>query len=156
MIGRKIKEKFASGITLINNEIKDIMKVIRSLENRGILLKGTNRKTTSQKRGLLSLLRPLMTTGLPLVKNALTSLAQGVLILLGLTAAASVTDAAIQKKMYGSGTAALIILNEQMENIMKIVKSLEESELLIKGISEKIKNESKEKKADFFQCYSEH
>ena len=49
------------------------------------------------------------------------------------------TDAAIQKKMFGSGTMALIISNEEIEYIMKIVTSLEESGLLIKGVSEAIK-----------------
>ena len=63
-----------------------------------------------------------------------------VLIPLGLTAAESATDAAIYKKMFGSGTTALIISNEEMNDIMKIVKSLEESGLLIKDVSETIKN----------------
>ena len=52
-----------------------------------------------------------------------------------------------------SPATALIISNEEVEDIMKIVKLLEKSELLIKGISETIKNEAKEKKADFSQCY---
>ena len=55
----------------------------------------------------------------------------------------SATDAAIQKPFYGSETTALIISNEEMEDIMKIAKSLEESGLLIKGRSETIKNEVK-------------
>ena len=42
-----------SGITLTINEIKDIMKVISSLENRGILLKRTTRKITSREGGFL-------------------------------------------------------------------------------------------------------
>ena len=46
----------------------------------------------------------------------------------------------------GSGTTTLIICNEEMEDIMKIVKSLEESGLLIKGVSETIQNEAKQKK----------
>ena len=71
-------------------------------------------------------------------------LAKSVLIPLGLSAGISVADAAIQKKIYGSGTTALIISNEEFEDIMKIVKSLEESGLLIKGISETVKNEAKE------------
>ena len=58
-------------------------------------------------------------------------------------------DAAIQKKIYGSGTTALIISNEEMEDIMKIVKLHKESGLLIKGISETIKNEAKEQKGGF-------
>ena len=62
------------------------------------------------------------------------------MIPLGLTVAASATNAAIQKKIYGSGTTAAIISNEEMENIMKIVKSLEESGLLTKVIGETIEN----------------
>ena len=75
MIGKKIKEKFGSVITLRNNEIKYIMKVIKCLENREIALKGTNRKITSQEGGFLNFLRRLMTTALPLFKNVLTPLA---------------------------------------------------------------------------------
>ena len=48
--------------------------------------------------------------------------------------------------MFGSGFTSLIIYNEEMDNIMKIVKSLQESGLLIKGVSETIKNEAKEQK----------
>ena len=59
----------------------------------------------------------------------------------------SVADVTIQKKIYGSGT--LIISSEEMEDIMKIVKSLEESRLLIKGVSETIKNDPKEQKGGF-------
>ena len=61
----------------------------------------------------------------------------------------SATDAAIQKKIYGSGTTALIISNEEMEDIMKIVKSLKELGLLIKESSETTKNEPKEQKRGF-------
>ena len=75
------------------------MKVIKSLQNRGILLKGTTRKIAGQEGGFLNFLRPLMTAGLPLMKNVLTPLAKSVLIPLGLKAVASATDAAIQKKI---------------------------------------------------------
>ena len=78
-----------SGIALTNKETKDIIKVIRSLENRGILLKGITKKNSSEKRGFLIFLRPLMPAGLPLMNNVLTPLAKSVLIPL---------DAAIQKK----------------------------------------------------------
>ena len=104
MIGKKIKEKFGPGKTLTNNEIKDIMKVIQSLKNRRILLKGITCKFTSQEGGLLDFLRPLMTACLQLMKNVLTPLAKSILIILGLAAAASATDAAIQKKTNGSDT----------------------------------------------------
>ena len=48
--------------------------------------------------------------------------------------------------MFGSDNTTLIISNEEVNDIIKIVKSLEESSLLIKGVSEKIKNEAKEQK----------
>ena len=114
-----------SGIALTNNEIKDIMKVITSLENRGILLKETTTKITSQEGEFLIFLRPLMTAGLPLMKSLLTTLAEGVLLLLGLSAGMSAAVAAIQKKIYKSGITTLIISNEKMEDQMKILKSLE-------------------------------
>ena len=71
-------------------------------------------------------------------------------------------DAAIQKKIYGSGhllelalrTITLIIPNEEMEDTMKIVKSLKESELLIKEINKTIENEEKEQK--WGKCYEKH
>ena len=76
------------------------------------------------------ILGQLLKNGLPLMKYALKPLVKSVLIQLGL--AASATDAAIQKKLFGLGMAALIILNEEMDYIMKIAKYQEESGLLIK------------------------
>ena len=76
----------------------------------------------------------------------LTPLAKAVLIPLWLTAAASATDAAIQKEIFGLETTALIKIsktNKEIEDIMKVVKYLEESGLLTKGISETIKYEAK-------------
>ena len=84
-----------------------------------------------------------MTADLPLIKNVLTPLTKGVLIPLGLTAAASATDATIQKKIYRQGATALVISNDKMKDVMKLVKSHDESGLLIQGISESIKNEAK-------------
>ena len=98
---------------------------------------------------LVKLLRPLLKTELPLMKNAIKPLAKSVLIPLGLTAAASTTDAGIHKKILGSGTTTLIISNDEMEDIMKTVKSLEDSSLLLKGVSETIQNETKEQKGGF-------
>ena len=83
-----------------------------------------------------------------LIGNVIKPLAKSVSIPLGLTAAASATDAAIHNKMFRSGArplnlasrTTLIIPNEEMQDIMKIVKSLGKSGLLMKGVSETIKN----------------
>ena len=83
------------------------------------------------------------------MKNGIKPVAESVLIPLGLPAAASAANAGIHKKILGSGTAALIISNEEMEEIMKIVKSLEDSGLFLKGVSETIRNEAKEQKEKF-------
>ena len=74
------------------------------------------------------------------MKNVLKPLAKSVLILLELTAAASATDAAIQKKTFGSRIATLLISNGKMNAIIKAVQSLEESGLLIKEVSKTIKD----------------
>ena len=80
------------------------------------------------------------------MKNVLKTFAKNFLIPLGLTVTAPITNTVIQKKMFGSDTTALIISNEEMNDIMNIVKSLEESSLFIKCVSETIKNEAKEQK----------
>ena len=153
LLGKKIKKGISSfnglAITLTSNEIKDIIKAIKSLENRGILLQGTTRRIISQKGEFLNCLRPLMTAALPLMKCVLTPFAKIVLLPLGLSAGISAADVAIENKIYESGSTALIISNKEVEDIMKIVKSLEESGLLIKGISETIKNEGKQQKGGF-------
>ena len=130
------------------------MNVIKKYsENRGILLKGTTTKITSKNGGFLNFLKPLTVAGLTVLKNILTPITKKALITLALLAGILAAYAAIQKKIYGSGTAAVIISKEEREDVMKIVKSLEESGLLIKGISKTIENEANEKKVDFFQCY---
>ena len=103
-----------------------------------------------QSGGFLGkLLGPLLKTGLPLMKNVTTRLTKGVLIPLGLTAAALAADAGIHKKILGSGNSTLIISNKDMEDLIKIVKFLEDSELLLNGVTESVKNEIKEKKSGF-------
>ena len=70
------KLKTGSGVTLTNNKRKDIIKVISSFENRGILLKGSTRNVTSQEEGFLNFFRSLMTAGLPIKKNVVQPLAK--------------------------------------------------------------------------------
>ena len=86
----------------------------------------------------------------PLMKVAI-HLAKYVLAPLGITAAASAIDAGIQKKIHGSGTTTLIILNEEMDDIMKIVQALEDSNILLKAVTKTIKNETKEQKGGFLR-----
>ena len=96
------------------------------------------------------LLGPLLKAGLPLMKSVIIPLAKRVLIPLGLTAAASAADAGIHKKILGSGNnTTLIISNKDMDDLIKIVKSLEDCGLLLKGITESVQNEIK----DFLVCY---
>ena len=103
-------------------------------------------------RGFLGkLLGPLHRSGLPLMKSVIKPLAKSVLIPLGLTAAASAADAGILKKIlgYGHNNTTLIISNDEMDDILKIVKSLEDSVVLLKGVGQKIKNEAKEQRGGF-------
>ena len=103
-----------------------------------------------QSGGFLGkLLGPLLKTGLTLIKNVIKPLAKSVLIPLGLTAATSAADAGIHTKILGSGNTTLIISNEEMNDIIKIVQALEDSNVLLKGVTETVKNETKEQKGWF-------
>ena len=104
-----------------------------------------------QSGGFLGrLLGPLLETGLPLISNVSKPLAKSALIVLGLTAAASAADAGIHKKILESGNmTTLIISNHEIEDIIKIVKSLEDSGLLLKVVTETVQNEVKEQKGGF-------
>ena len=78
-----------------------------------------------------------------LISKLAGPLAKNILAPLGITAAASATDGEFQKKVHGSGTTTLIISNEKMNHIMKIVRALEDSNILVKGITKTIENETK-------------
>ena len=84
---------------------------------------------------------PLTKVAVPLAKNILAALE--------ITAAASAIDAGIQKKIHGSGTRTLIISNEEVNDIMKIVQALEDYNILLKRITKTIENETKEQKGGF-------
>ena len=83
---------------------------------------------------------PLMKVAMPLAKNVLAPL--------GLTAAMSAIDDGIQKKMKGEGIK-LIIEQEHMNDIMKIIKALENSGILLKGVKKQLKMKLKNKEEDF-------
>ena len=89
---------------------------------------------------LSKLAGPLMKAALPLAKNVLAPL--------GLTSAMSAIDGSIQKKIHGSGVK-LVIEEEDMNDIMKIIKALENSGILLKGVSKMIKNETKKQRGGF-------
>ena len=91
----------------------------------------------------------LLKTGLPLIKNVIKPLAKNVVIPLGLTAAASAADAGIHKKILGSASMTLIISNKEMNDKMEIVQALEDSNILLKGVTKTIKNKTKEQKGRF-------
>ena len=102
-------------------------------------------KKLIQSGGLLGkllskLASPLMKVAMPLAKNVLTTL--------GLTAAMSAIDGSIQKKIHGSGVK-LIIEQEDMNDIIKIIEALENSDILLKGVSKAIENETKEQRGGF-------
>ena len=104
-----------------------------------------------------SLLGSSLKTRLPLTGNELKPLVKRVLVPLGLTVTASRADAAIHKEMLGSGcpmdlisrATTLMISNKKINDIMKIVNSLEKSSLFKKAVSETIKNKAKEQKGEF-------
>ena len=91
------------------------------------LTKTKSSKITKSGGFLVRLPGPLLKTDLPIMNDVLKSLAKSVLILIGLTAAVSATGTWVQKKIFVSGTTTLVFSNKEMEDIMKIVKSLEES-----------------------------
>ena len=101
--------------------------------------------TKIQKGGFLKFLMPLVKSGLPLLKSVVKPLG-----MLGLTDAASETDAAINKKVLESGNhTTLIISNNDMQDLLKIVKSLGDGGILLNGITETVKNKVKEQKGGF-------
>ena len=127
-----------------------LCKALAHNSSANIKLSKTQLYKIGQPGGILGrMLGLLLKTGLPLVENVLKPLAKSILIQLGLTAASLAIDTAIHKKMFGWSTTTLMISNEEINDVMKIVKSLEESDLLRKSVSKIIKNEAKEQKGGF-------
>ena len=117
------------------------MQIIHQLILIDINLSETQLSKVIQSGGFLDrTFGPILKKGLPLLKNVIKPLAKSVLIPLGLTAAASAEDAGILKKKLGSDNTTMIISNDEMEDIIKIVKSPKDSSSLLKGVSERIQN----------------
>ena len=141
---------FPHKLLLTNRQVANLRKAFANHLSTDIKLSKTQLSKMIQLGGFLGrLLGPLLKTGLPLIKNVIKPLTKSVLIPLGLTAATSATDAGIHKKILGSGYTTLIISNDELEDVIKIVKSLEDSGLLLKGVTETIQNEVKKQKGGF-------
>ena len=144
------KTNFPHELLLTDRQVSSIRKTFANNSSVDIKFSKTQLSKMIQSGGFLGkLLGPLLKTGLPLIKNVITPLAKSVLIPLGLTAAASAANARIHKKILGSGHTTLTISNNEIEDLIKIVKSLEDSGLLLKGITESVQNEIKEQKGGF-------
>ena len=130
MIGNSDDEtNFLHKLLLTNRQVANLRKAFANYLSTDVKLSKTQLSKMIKSGGFLGKrLGPLLRTGLPLMKIVIQPLAKNVLIPLGLTAAASAADAGIHKKILGSGhNTTLIISNDEMEDILKIVKSLEDS-----------------------------
>ena len=125
------KGNFLHELLLTDRQVSSIRKAFANNSSVDIKFSKSQLSKMIQSGGFLGeLLCPLLKTGLPLIKSVITPLAKNVLIPLGLTAAASATDAGIHKKILGSGNSTtLIISNKDMDDLIEIVKSLEGSGL---------------------------
>ena len=137
---------FPHKLLLIDKQIANIRKAFANKLSTDVKFSKTQLLKMMQSGGFLGYLLsklagPLMKVAMPLAKNVLAPL--------GLTAAMSAIDGSIKKKMLVSGTTTLIISNDEMNDIIKIVKSLEDSGVLLKGVSETIQHEAKEQREGF-------
>ena len=141
--GSNDENNFPHKLLLTNTEVSRLRKGFTNSSSANIKLSKTQLHKIGQSGGCLDrLLGPLLKIGLLLIGKVFKPLTKSVLIPLELTATAT-KDATIHKKMFGSGVATFIVSNEEMNDIMKIVKSFEVLDLLIEGVSETIKNEAK-------------
>ena len=145
MIGNSDDEaNFPHKLLLTNREVANLRKDFANHASTDIKLSKAQ-LIKMEKGGFLRFLVPLLKSGLPLLKSIIKPLG-----MFGVTAAASATDAAMNKKTLGSGNhTTLIISDDDMQDLLKILKSLEDSGLLLDGMAETVKNEVKEEKGGF-------
>ena len=133
MIGNANDEiNFTQKLLLTNRQVSKLLKAFAN--NRSAVKELSNTqlsKIIQLSRFLGRLLGPLLQTGLPLMKNVPKLIAKSVLIQLGLTTTTLAADVVILKKLISARTIAVIISNEEMGDVMKIIKFPEESRLLI-------------------------
>ena len=143
---------FPHELLLTNRQVENIRKAFAKNTSTDIKLSKTQLSTMIESGAFLGRLLGPLKAGLPLMKSVIKPLAKSVLIPLGLTATASAADAGIHKKILGSGhnnNTTLIISNDEMDDILKIIKFLEDSGVLLKGVSETIQHEAKEQGGGF-------
>ena len=142
---------FPHNLLLTKRQVPNLCKVFTEKSSTDVKLSKTQISKIIQPGEFLDkFLGPLLKTGLPLMKNLIKPLAESVLIPLVLTASASAADVGMHKTFLGSGTTTLMILNDEMKDVIKIVKSLKDSDLLLEGVSKTIQNEAKEQKGGYF------
>ena len=139
------KEDLPHELLLTTRESTKLRNAINNSLATDIKLSKAQIKKLIQSGGFLGKL--LSKLAGPLMKVA-TPLAKSVLAPLGLTAAMSAIDGSIQKKIHGSGVK-LIIEQEDMNDFMKIIEALENSSILLKGVSKTIENETKKQRGEF-------
>ena len=145
MVGNSNNEtNFPHKLLLTNRQILSLRKTFNNHTSADINFSKAQ-LTKIQKGGFLRFLTPLLKSGLPLLKSVIKPLC-----MLGLNAAASATDGAININILGSGNhITLIISNDDMQDLLKIVKLLEDSGILLDGITETLENELKDQKGGF-------
>ena len=149
MIGDN-ETNFPHQLLLTNRQVANIRKAFANNSSIDIKWSKTQLSKMIQSGGFLGkLIGPLQKTELPSIKNVIKPFPKSVLIPLGLTAAAPAADAGIHRIILGSGNTTLIISNNEIEGIIEIVKSLEDSGFLLKGVTETVQNEVKEQKGGF-------
>ena len=149
------KINFQRELSLTNRQAANLREAFANNSSSDIKVSKNQLSNTLQSEGFLGRrIDPLLKPGLPLMKNLMKPLAKSVLIPIGLSAASPAADSEIHKKILRSGTTTLIISNDETEDIIDIVKSLEDSGLLLKGVSETIQNETKEQKVGFLSMFS--
>ena len=126
---------FPHELLLTNRQVANIRNAFTNHSSIDIKFREIFRKFLGKLAG------PLMKVAMPLAKNVLAPL--------GLSAAISAIDGSIKKKMLDSGTTTLAISNDEMDDILKIVQSLENSGVLLKGVSETTQHEAKEQRGGF-------
>ena len=143
------KDKLPHELLLTTRQSTKLRNAINNNLATDIKLSKAQIKNIIQSGGFLGkllskLAGPLMKVAMPLAKN--------VLVPLGLTAPTSAIDGSIQKKMHGS-EVKLIIEQEDMNDIMKLIEALENSGILLKGVSKTIENETKEQRGGFLSMF---